>query len=198
MSLRAYRQRQRGAARPGRDAPAEIPEREPRDRAPVHGEHREPAHCHAARAAVRLAVARPFERLHLAQLRLDRREAPPQEARAVREGRDLDADRPAERVVPRRGAGGGAVGLADAERELGRARGVADEVADVGAVRPLERAPAWRRAPEGDGGRRGRELREDEAGDVGERLGGVQEEDGGGRGLQLCAGWVVRAEVAQR
>ena len=40
-------------------------------------------------------------------------------------------------------------------------------------------------------------MREDEAGDVGERLGGVQEEDGRRWRLRLCAGWVVRAEVSQ-
>lgn len=192
-SLRAYSERCANGVR-AEDAPAEVPEREPCDRTPVHDEHREPANGHPVRAAVRRVVALPLERLHLAQLVLDDGEPAPEEACAVREGRHLDVDRPAQRLLA--GVRAGAA-LADAQRKLGCACGIADEVANVGAVGPLKRAPAWRRALEGDRGRRGGELRKDETGDVGEGLGGVQEECGGRWWLQRCIGCIGRTEVAQ-
>lgn len=143
-------------------SPAEIPEREARDGAPVHNQQPQAAQRHPPRSAVCLEVALALERLHLRQLFLDQLEAAAQEACAVGEGRHLDRyARPDRALVPAR------VLRADADRELGGTRGVADEVADVRGLVPLERAPARAGAAEGNDGRCGRERREDQAGYVG-------------------------------
>jgi hypothetical protein len=110
--------------------PADVPEREARDGGPVRDERRETGAREAARARVRLGVARGLEALELPHLRADARKPAAQVPRAVRERRHRDA----ERDGGRRGLG--AAGR-DVDDELAAVRGVADEVGDVRRVAPL-------------------------------------------------------------
>lgn len=141
------------------NAPAVVPERQPCDGAPVDREHAEPRSSHPPRAAVRLFIAVALERLHLRELCVDGVEPAAQKTRAVRDGGDFHVEYNFRspcviciRVV-----------VGNADGELRMARGVADEVADVGGVRPLERLARGGRTAEGYGRCGGRHRREDES-----------------------------------